>query len=291
MKKVFFVLGLTVLLSGCNFQSREDFEKDIKKEQSQLADDFEMPKITYVPADVTENTESSEPNDKDDEKLNFKEMYGEGRPGKNLDPAANHGNIKDLNLGDTQIGISIVPSIQRPGGYSSLLTYKRNEELVEREFGPVGGMSGVTTYVSYDKIDSESGPMLLVSQVSVINNQTFSAYYLFNRYMSLLDYLVFSSSTDNVMPTVERLGDVIEFTDQALAGSLDEAIKRRKEAEDRHLGTLLDVYGIKKRPLTALVNERETEIGFLPDIPSENRILLVKTASNPVNSGMYIDIE
>lgn len=290
MKKTLLVCGLGLILSACSFQSREDFEKELAKEQGQVSEDFDMPKITYLPDDDS-FTEDDIKEDDDKEKLNFKDMYGEGKLGKNIDPNANHGNIKDLRLGDTQIGLSIVPSIQRPGGYSSLLSYKRDDELVEREFGPVGGMSGVTTYVTYDELNSESGPMLLVSQVSIINNQSYSAYYLFNRYMSLLDYLVFSTSTDNINPVVERLSDVIEYTDQAQAGSLEEAINKRKEAENRHLASLFDVYGIKKRPVTALINDKEYEIGYLPDITDENRLLLVKTTANPVNSGMYIDIE
>ena len=290
MKRAILVCGLALSLASCNYESRKDFEKEIK--QDQLDADFEMPKISYLPDDdsITEE-DLAEIIEDDNNKLDFKERYGEGKLGKNLDPNANHGNIKDLKLGDTQIGLSIVPSIQRPGGYSTLLTYAKNEELVEREFGPVGGMSGVTTFVAYDEIDSESGPMLLVSQVSVIDNQTYSAYYLFNKYMSLLDYLVFSNSTDNVMPVVERLGDVVEYTDQAKPGSLDEALKERMESENRHLASLLEVYGVSKRPITALVADKEYEIGYLPDITDEKRILLVRTTANPVNSGMYIDIE
>lgn len=290
MRKALLLCGLAISLTACNFESRSDFEKEINKDQDQVSEDFDMPKITYLPDDDSFSKEDIKEDD-DKGKLNFIDMYGQGKVANNQDPNANHGNIKDLRLGDSQIGISIVPSIQRPGGYSSLLTYERNNELVEREFGPVGGMSGVTSFVTYDELDSESGPMLLVSQVSIINNQTYSAYYLFNRYMSLLDYLVFSNSTDNINPVVERLSDVIEYTDQAQAGSLEEAINKRKESENRHLASLFDVYGISKRPITALVGDKEYEVGYLPDITDEKRILLVKTTANPVNSGMYIDIE
>ena len=93
------------------------------------------------------------------------------------------------------------------------------------------------------------------------------------------------------MPTVERLGDVVEYTDQAVPGDINKAIKNRMETEERYLPSMLDIYGIKHRPVTSLYENREMDIGYLPDVTGEDRILLTKTTTSAQNMGMNIDIE
>lgn len=289
MKKKFFLsLGLVLALTSCEFQSRADFEKELAAEEKTSENDFVMPDIRYEKAgedSVATNDEKSE------DKLDLNNLYGSGKAGKTLNPADAVGNIIDTKIGDSQIGVSLRPSTQIGGAYSTILSYKRNNELTEREFGPVAGISGLNTIVTFDKIKSESGPMLLVSQVTVNNGETYSAYYIFNKFMSLMDYLVFRTSTDNTMPTVERLGDVIEYTDQAVPGDINKAIKNRMETEERYLPSMLDIYGIKHRPVTSLYENREMDIGYLPDVTGEDRILLTKTTTSAQNMGMNIDIE
>lgn len=289
MKKKFFaIFAILLSLSACDFQSRADFEKELSAADKKEDKNFVRPKIAYQKAGEEENTS---PKEKSEDDLDLINLYGTGKNGKNLNPQDAVGNIIDTNIGDSQFGISLRPSSQMQGAYSAILSYKRNNELTEREFGPIAGVNGINTTVTFDKISSESGPMLLVSQVSINNGETYSAYYLFNKFMSLMDYLVFRTSTENIMPSVERLGDVVEYTDQAVAGDLNQAITNRMHTEDRYLPSMLDIYGVKYRPLTILYQNKEIDMGYLPDITGENRILITRTTSSSENMGMNIDIE
>lgn len=288
MKRILIIISLVLTLSACDFESRSEFEEKFNKKE-QISDDVTMPKITYVPAsdDDRKDTHSEDNNDK----IDFEEHYGKGSSGKSLDPSKSLGNIVDTKVGDTQIGISLMQSVQIPGGYSTYLSYNRNDEFVEREFGPIAGFVGLSSTVAYDVIDSESGQMLLVSLVGQSNGDTYSAYYLFNKFMGLIDYLVFRNSVDNIKPTVERLGEVIEAPETEVPGSIDQAIKARIDIENKHLPSLLDVYGIKTRSVVAKVDGRDMDIGYIPDIKMENRILLARTTNDPIDQGSRIDIE
>lgn len=288
MKKILVIISIVLALSACDFESRSDFEEKFNKKE-QISDDVTMPKITYVAAsdDDTKDTHSEDNKDK----IDFEEYYGKGNSGKSLDPSKSLGNIVDTKVGNTQIGISLMQSVQIPGGYSTYLSYNRNDEFVEREFGPIAGFVGISSTVAYDVIDSESGQMLLVSMVGQSNGDTYSAYYLFNKFMGLIDYLVFRNSIDNINPSVERLGEIVEAPETELPGTIDQAIKARIDKENNHLPSLLDVYGIKTRPVVARVDGRDMDIGYIPDIKMENRILLARTTNDPIDQGSRIDIE
>ena len=287
-KKFFLILSLGLLLTSCDFQARDEFEKQLAADEKKVDKDFKMPDISYEKA----GEESSTNNDnKTDEKLDLTNLYGSGKDGTNLNPADAVGNIIDTSIGESQIGISFRPSSQVAGAYSTILSYKRNNELTEREFGPIAGINGLNTVVTFDKVSSDSGPMLLVSQVTINNGETYSAYYIFNKFMSLMDYLVFRTSTNDTTPTVERLDDIVEYTDQAIPGDLNKAIKNRMEAEDRYLPSLLDVYGINYKSVKSLYENKEMDIGYLPDITGKDRILLTKTTTSTDNMGMNIDME
>lgn len=288
MKRILVIISLVLALSACDFESRSDFEAKFNK-QEQNSDDVTMPKITYVAAsdDDTKDTDSEDNKDK----IDFEEYYGKGNSGKSLDPSKSLGNIVDTKVGNTQIGISLMQSVQIPGGYSTYLSYNRNDEFVEREFGPIAGFVGLSSTVAYDVIDSESGQMLLVSMVGQSNGDTYSAYYLFNKFMGLIDYLVFRNSIDNINPSVERLGEIVEAPETELPGNIDQAIKARIDKENNHLPSLLDVYGIKTRPVVARVDGRDMDIGYIPDIKMENRILLARTTNDPIDQGSRIDLE
>lgn len=287
-KKFFLILSLGLLLTSCDFQARDEFEKQLAADEKKVDKDFKMPDISYEKA----GEESSTNNDnKTDEKLDLTNLYGSGKAGTNLNPADAVGNIIDTSIGESQIGISLRPSSQVAGAYSTILSYKRNNELTEREFGPIAGINGLNTVVTFDKVSSDSGPMLLVSQVTINNGETYSAYYIFNKFMSLMDYLLFRTSTNDTTPTVERLDDIVEYTDQAIPGDLNKAIKNRMEAEDRYLPSLLDVYGINYKSVKSLYENKEMDIGYLPDITGKDRILLTKTTTSTDNMGMNIDME
>lgn len=280
MKKIIIILSLCFILSGCDYQSRSDFKAEINKEKN-ISNGMDFPKITYVKDDFTEEDEDE--NNSDEDKINFKEIYGKGSLGENLDAKNSMGNLIDTKIDDTQIGISLLESVQSPGGYSTFISYKKDGNLVEREFGPLAGFNDLASTVSYDMIDSQSGKLLLISQVSVFDGNSFSAYYLFNKYMGLMDYLVFRTSTDNVDTTVERLGEVIEYPDSPRQGSLEEAINNRIATEDEYLKTLLDVYGVKTKAVSSYVEGKKMEIGYIADIEEKNRILHANTSSNPMN--------
>ena len=186
MKRILVIISLVLALSACDFESRSDFEEKFNKKE-QVSDDVTMPKITYVAASDNDRKDTDSKDNKD--KIDFEEYYGKGSSGKSLDPSKSLGNIVDTKVGNTQIGISLMQSVQIPGGYSTYLSYNRNDEFVEREFGPIAGFVGLSSTVAYDVIDSESGQMLLVSLVGQSNGDTYSAYYLFNKFMGLIDYL------------------------------------------------------------------------------------------------------
>lgn len=288
MKRILVIISFVLALSACDFESRSDFEEKFNKKE-QISDDVTMPKITYVAAgdDDTKDTDSEDNKDN----IDFEEYYGKGNSGKSLDPSKSLGNIVDTKVGNTQIGISLMQSVQIPGGYSTYLSYNRNDEFVEREFGPIAGFVGLSSTVAYDVIDSESGQMLLVSMVGQSDGDTYSAYYLFNKFMGLIDYLIFRNSIDNINPSVERLGEIVEAPETELPGTIDQAIKARIDKENNHLPSLLDVYGIKTRPVVARVDGRDMDIGYIPDIKMENRILLARTTNDPIDQGSRIDIE
>lgn len=288
MKRILIIISLVLTLSACDFESRSDFEEKFNKKE-QISDDVTMPKITYVAASDNDRKDTDSEDNKD--KIDFEEYYGKGNSGKSLEPSKSLGNIVDTKVGNTQIGISLMQSVQIPGGYSTYLSYNRNDEFVEREFGPIAGFVGLSSTVAYDVIDSESGQMLLVSLVGQSNGDTYSAYYLFNKFMGLIDYLVFKNSIDNINPTVERLGEIVEAPETELPGTIDQAIKARIDKENNHLPSLLDVYGIKTRPVVARVDGRDMDIGYIPDIKMENRILLARTTNDPIDQGSRIDIE
>lgn len=288
MKRILVIISLVLALSACDFESRSDFEEKFNKKE-QISDDVTMPKITYVAASDDDRKDTDSEDNKD--KIDFEEYYGKGNSGKSLDPSKSLGNIVDTKVGNTQIGISLMQSVQIPGGYSTYLSYNRNDEFVEREFGPIAGFVGLSSTVAYDVIDSESGQMLLVSMVGQSNGDTYSAYYLFNKFMGLIDYLIFRNSIDNINPTVERLGEIVEAPETEDPGSIDQAIKARIDKENNHLPSLLDVYGIKTRPVVARVDGRDMDIGYIPDIKMENRILLARTTNDPIDQGSRIDIE
>ena len=288
MKKILVIISLVLALSACDFESRSDFEEKFNKKE-QVSDDVTMPKITYVAASDDDRKDTDSKDNKD--KIDFEEYYGKGSSGKSLDPSKSLGNIVDTKVGNTQIGISLMQSVQIPGGYSTYLSYNRNDEFVEREFGPIAGFVGLSSTVAYDVIDSESGQMLLVSLVGQSNGDTYSAYYLFNKFMGLIDYLVFRNSIDNINPTVERLGEIVEAPEAELPGTIDQAIKARIDKENNHLPSLLDVYGIKTRPVVGRVDGKDMDIGYIPDIKMENRILLARTTNDPIDQGSRIDLE
>lgn len=288
MKRILIIISLVLTLSACDFESRSEFEEKFNKKE-QISDDVTIPKITYVPASDDDRKDTHSEDNKD--KIDFEEHYGKGSSGKSLDPSKSLGNIVDTKVGDTQIGISLMQSVQIPGGYSTYLSYNRNDEFVEREFGPIAGFVGLSSTVAYDVIDSESGQMLLVSMVGQSNGDTYSAYYLFNKFMGLIDYLVFRNSVDNINPTVERLAEIVEAPETEVPGSIDQAIKARIDIENKHLPSLLDVYGIKTSSVVAKVDGRDMDIGYIPDIKMENRILLARTTNDPIDQGSRIDIE
>lgn len=288
MKRILIIISLVLTLSACDFESRSDFEEKFNKKE-QISDDVTMPKITYVAASDDDKNPSQSEDSSD--KIDFEEYYGKGNSGKSLEPSKSLGNIVDTKVGNTQIGISLMQSVQIPGGYSTYLSYNRNDEFVEREFGPIAGFVGLSSTVAYDVIDSESGQMLLVSLVGQSNGDTYSAYYLFNKFMGLIDYLVFRNSIDNINPTVERLGEIVEAPEAELPGTIDQAIKARIDKENNHLPSLLDVYGIKTRPVVGRVDGKDMDIGYIPDIKMENRILLARTTNDPIDQGSRIDLE
>ena len=289
MKRFLYTTVALLTLSSCGFQSRADFMASLDKKNVEYDENL-MPKITYVSDDGREKELAEENLDKSEDKINFIDLYGKGKTGKFLDPAESLGNIKETKLLDSSIGISLLKSIGQPGGYSTFLSYEKDGEFLEREFGPIGGFQNLSSMVAYDMIQSESGPMLLVSMVSTTEYDTYSAYYIFNKFMGLMDYMVFRNSIDDIDPSVERLGEMVKVPELVKTGDIDQAIEARIDTEKEHLPSLLDVYKIDVKPVTGMANGRQRTLGYLPDIKSEDRILEAKTTDDPANQGASVDI-
>lgn len=260
MKKI-LILGLLLTLTSCGFESKAEFEA---KNTPQKSEEIDFPEIKYLPS-----TNSGSSN------LDFEETYGKGKMGDAVDIEDAMGFLKDFGLGDNYLGISILESSYSPDSFSAVLSFEKNDQLVEKEYGPVISPNGIFSKVSFDVIESDSGPMLLASQVVIDDDSTSSAYFLYNKYMSLIDSFKFENSTAEPSTKVYRLGDLLENRDSS-SNDLKSLIKNRLEAEDDYLGEILTAYNIKYKKIKASVDGDEISVGNMPSDP-KNKILTVKS--------------
>ncbi|WP_296128539.1 hypothetical protein [uncultured Anaerococcus sp.] len=259
MKKI-LILGILLTLTSCGFESKAEFEA---KNTPKKSEEIEFPEIKYLPS--TNSGSSS---------LDFEETYGKGKMGSAVAIEDAIGFLKDFGLGDNYLGISVLESSYSPDSFSAVLSFEKNDQLVEKEYGPVISPGGLFSKVSFDVIESDSGPVLLASQVVINEDSTSSAYFLYNKYMSLIDSFKFENSIVDPSTKVYRLGNLLE-TKQGQAYDLDGLIGDRLGAEDEHLGEILTAYNIKYKKIKASIDGNERSVGNMPSDP-KNKILTIK---------------
>ena len=259
--KIFGILVLAFVLGSCGFESREDFEKDQGLKSETTSE--ELPEIKYV-----KNTKTTP-------SINFENLYGKAKISERTYLKDAIGNLVSADFAGSEIGISIKPSQRAYNTYPAVLSYDQAGMLVEKEYGPVAAGENIFSQVDFDIISSESGPMLLVSQIVISDSENTSAYYLYNRYMSLVDSFQFVNSTANTDVYVYRLGSLIEGGNATMPGDLKTAIDKRMISEEKHLKDILDLYKVKYSKVKGKIENKEIEVGHLAD-PDHGRIIEIK---------------
>lgn len=269
--KIFLVLVLTLILSSCGFESQSEFKKD----QGEIVSEekIEFPEIKYI--------ENTDPKDR----VDFEEIYGKGRMSSKIYLADSLGYLKKFNFAGREIGISLLESSFSPTSYTTVLSFKDNDNLVEKEYGPLVTSDNIFSQIDIDLVDAESGPSLIVSQVVVDGYETKSAYYIYNKYMSLVDSYHFENSIDDVNVNVYRMSEPVEISQVANPSDLEMAISKRIDKEEEYLKEIFGVYKIESENIKAEINGRKVLVGLMPS-PSKARIMELKLLGKDQNDAI-----
>lgn len=257
-----WILSLVFLLSACSFQSKEEFEKEID-EADRPKETIEMPEVTYKDASTKETVR----------KIDFEKDYKKAGIGENLSLDEATGFIKEINFAGKQLGFVLEKD------QASILNLKLvydDEGKVEFTYGPVSREDELVSRIKVISFDSESGPMLLVSELSVFENESVSNYYLYNKYLSLLDSFSFYNTTEKIEPEVRRLDDLVESGETSTKKDLKEAIRTRIEAEDKYLQDISRAYDLDMDLAKDTILGEELEIGNLLYDKKDKEILNIE---------------
>lgn len=259
--KVLLALVLTLILSSCGFESKSEFKEDIGENVSEEKIDF--PEIKYIS------------NVKKENRVDFEEVYGKGRMASKVYLEEALGFLKKFNFAGKDVGIEVLESSYNPDYYSAVLTYKENDNLVEKEYGPIATNDNIYSQVNFDLINAESGSSLIVSQVVIDATTTKSAYYIYNKYMSLIDSFYFENSIDNVNVDVYRMNSLVESEEDIKPGDIEMAISKRIDKEEEYLEEIFNVYKIESENIKADINGSKILVSLMPKT-SKNRIMEMK---------------
>lgn len=267
-------LSLVVLLSSCNNNTNMS-----KEEPPSL--ETQTPEIKYVKEEkqVFKNS---------DKKKDFEKKYGFGKYSDAIKINNSLGNLVATDFGDYNLGISLDKSDLAPGAVSAYVSYfDKNDKKLENpkqiEYGPIWtDEPKVISNIRFDKLNSESGDMLLVSLSVISENDQYSSYYIYNKYMSLVDYFSFTNSTSNTSVEVTR-GNKAYYPDGNLAkqGTLTETTKSRVETEKKFLEELKETYKIKYGEVFQTIDGEKIEVANFPqDSTRVLRMLSVESITN-----------
>lgn len=259
--KVLLALVLGLILSSCGFESKSEFKEDMGQNVKEEKIDF--PEIKYIS------------NVKKENQVDFEEVYGKGRTGSKVYLEEALGFLKKFNFAGKDVGIEVLESSYNPDYYSAVLTYKENDNLVEKEYGPIATNDNIYSQVNFDLINAQSGSSLIVSQVVIDGNTTKSAYYIYNKYMSLIDSFYFENSTDNVNVDVYRMNSLVDAEDDISPGDIEMAISKRIDKEEEYLEEIFAVYKIESENIKADINGRNVLVSLMPKT-SKDRIMEMK---------------
>ena len=257
-----WILTLAFLLSACSFQSKEEFEKEID-EVDRPKETIEMPEVTYKDASTKETVR----------KIDFEKDYKKAVLGENISLDEATGFIKEINFAGSQVGFVLEKD---QANILNLKLVYDDKGKVEHTYGPLSREDELVSRIKVISFDSESGPMLLVSQVSVFENESLSNYYLYNKYLSLLDSFTFYNTTEKIEPEVRRLDDLVESSDTSTKKDLKEAIRARIEAEDKYLQDISRAYDLDMDLAKEAIAGDKIEIGNLLYDKKDKEILNIE---------------
>ena len=259
--KIILAIILALTLSSCGFESKSEFEKD--KGENIKEEKMEFPEIKYINDDDAED------------KINFEEVYGKGRMSSKIYLSDAKGFLKKFDFAGREIGIEVFESSVNPGSYPAVLSFKEDDNLVEKEYGPLVTGDTIFSQVDFDVVEAESGPFLIASQVVIDGYESKSAYYIYNKYMSLVDSFHFENSIDDVNVKVYRMSEPVEASDNAKNGDIEMAISKRIDKEKEYLDEIFGAYKIESENIKAEIDGRKILVGLMPR-PSKGRIMELK---------------
>lgn len=283
-KKSLFKYGILILtsvfvLSACgkniNFYKKAD----------ESVGEFESPKIKYVKEERKEFENSNR-------KKEFEDLDGQGKYSDAIKITDALGNLVSTDFGDFDLGISLKESDLADAAVSAFVSYfdKDKEKLEDGkdiEFGPIWTEDPkVIANISFDKLYSESGHMLLVNLCVISENEQYSSYYIFNKNMSRIDYLSFSNSTENTSVSLTR-GNKTTFPDGNMGspGTVKEATEKRVAIEKRFLKEVDRTYGIKREEVFQTIGDEKIAVGNFPK--DQGKVYKMLTIENLANSQNY----
>lgn len=269
--KIVLALILALSLSACGFESQSEFKED--KGENVSEEKMEFPEIKYI--------EDTDPKDR----VDFEELYGKGRMFSKIYLKDAMGFLKKFNFAGREIGVEVLESSFSPTSYTTVLSFKDNDNLVEKEYGPLVTSYNIFSQVDIDLVDAESGPSLIVSQVVVDGNETKSAYYIYNKYMSLIDSFHFENSIDDVNVNVYRMSKPVEISENPNPSDLEMAISKRIDKEEEYLKEIFGLYKIESENIKAEINGRKVLVGLMPS-PSKARIMELKLLGKDQNDAI-----
>lgn len=262
MRKYGLIVTLLFLLSACSFQSKKSFEEDLKQKESQK-ESIEMPEISYKDAATK----------KDINKIDFKNQYKKAKTGENQAIEDSIGFIKEINFSGNQLGFVI--NKEDDGNYYLDQVYDE-DGLTEESLALLTRPDLDRVFVKIISFESSSGPMLLVSEFAIYEKETFSAYYLYNKYLSQIDSFIFSNTTEKIEPSITRLGDSLGEDKKKTKGDLKKAIEERLKAEKSQLADLYSAYNLKEETIKEKVLGEEMDIGQLIKGDEGKEILFIE---------------
>lgn len=262
MRKYGLIVTLLFLLSACSFQSKKSFEEDLKQKESQK-ESIEMPEISYKDAATK----------KDINKIDFKNQYKKAKTGENQAIEDSIGFIKEINFSGNQLGFVI--NKEDDGNYYLDQVYDE-DGLIEESLALLTRPDLDRVFVKIISFESASGPMLLVSEFAIYEKETFSAYYLYNKYLSQIDSFIFSNTTEKIEPSITRLGDSLGEDKKKTKGDIKKAIEERLKAEKSQLADLYSAYNLKEETIREKILGEEMDIGQLIKGDEGKEILFIE---------------
>ncbi|MDD7305679.1 MAG: hypothetical protein PUG67_03735 [Peptoniphilaceae bacterium] len=273
-KYIFTFFSLLILLSSCNKNTKTS------KENVESVDIKNL-NIKYVKEQRQTFKNSSK-------KKDFEKIYGFGKYSDAIKINDSLGNLAAFELGNYNLGISLEKSSLASGAISAFVSYfdKKDEKLEkpkEIEFGPIWvDDPKPISNITFDKLTTASGDMLVVSLSVISAYNQYSAYYIYNKNMALVAYFSFSNSVSNISVKVESL-DKLYYPDGNFSnpGSISEASKARVDMEEKILEEVEKTYGIKYKKVFQTVDGEKIAVAHFPqDSAKTMKIVTIESLTN-----------